>query len=237
MLRQLGHENAPALEAAFALFYRLGLELAPLLKAEDILSLAAPIMEQVGRAFSELLGIVAGVAFTFYSAVHSGKHSTRLDIYSTFGSLIENFRLCVSRCAHEMWSFVLISRGFDDGCQVDVLQKWLAPQDKTLAFLASNHINLASRPEEFTCTWFQAHLSSFFKGTDDVLVVEGGSGTGKTVLANWAVDRLQRRIGGRMISTLSFFFSKSEYTPNGKKEVSYASQIQASWHRLPPLEC
>ncbi|RYP08426.1 hypothetical protein DL764_001914 [Monosporascus ibericus] len=206
LLLELGHENAVALETAFNLFYQFGLELSPLLKAEHTLVLVPSIMENIGRAFSELLGIVAGVAIAFYSAVHGGRQLTRLDIYATFSGPIESFRSRVERCTHEMWTSKLRSHGCDDDGHFDLLREWLAPQDSVLAFLASNRINLTSPPEEYTCTWFQPHINQFFKTNEKVLVVEGKSGSGKTTLANWVVNRLQRPVYGRELSTLSFFY-------------------------------
>ncbi len=206
--QQLGHENAAALEAAFDLFYQLGLELSPLLKVDHTLLLIQSNMESIGRAFSELLNIVSGVAIAFYSAVHGGRQSTRLDIYATFGAPIESFRSRVERCSHDMWKLKVHSHGFDDN-HFEQLRKWLAPQDSTLAFLASNRISLAGRPEEYTCTWFQPHLNNFFKNDEKVLAVEGKPGSGKTTLANWVVNRLQRPVFGRELSTLSFFYGES----------------------------
>lgn len=164
-------------------------------------------MENIGRAFSELLSIVAGVAIAFYSAVHGARQSTRLDIYVTFSSPIESFRSRVEHCAHEMWTSKLNAEGYDEGL-FELLRKWLAPQDSTLAFLASNRINLTAGPEEYTCTWFQSHLNQFFKSDEKVLIVEGKSGSGKTTLANWAVNRLQRPIFNKGVATLSFFYGK-----------------------------
>ncbi|RYP76267.1 hypothetical protein DL771_001886 [Monosporascus sp. 5C6A] len=191
------------------LLLEFGLELSPLLKAEHTLILVPSIMENIGRAFSELLSIVAGVAITFYSAVHGGRQSTHLDIYATFSGPIESFRSRVERCTHEMWTSKLRSHGYDDDGHFDLLRKWLAPQDSVLAFLASNRINLTSPPEEYTCTWFQPHLNQFFKNNEKVLVVEGKSGSGKTTLANWVVNRLQRPVYGRELSTLSFFYDSN----------------------------
>lgn len=167
-------------------------------------------MEDVARAFSELLNIVSGIAIGYYSAVHGSRHvTTRFDIYATFGASIDNYRSRVQHCAYEIWNFELRTQGYDETVQIGALQEWLAPQDQVLAFLASNHISLATRPEEYTCIWFQSHLNQFFKSADKALLVEGKSGSGKTTLANWVVNRLQRPIAGRVIPTLSFFFSKS----------------------------
>jgi Cdc6-like AAA superfamily ATPase len=167
-------------------------------------------MDDVSRAFSELLNIVSGIAIGYYTAVHGSRQSTRLDIYATFGASIDSYRARVQHCEHEIWNFELRSQGYDDTADVQVLQDWLAPQDKVLAFLSTNHISMASRPEEYTCIWFQPHLNQFFKNDEKVLLVEGISGSGKTTLANWVVSRLQRPIGGRVIPTLNFFYSKSD---------------------------
>ncbi|KAI0399199.1 hypothetical protein F4802DRAFT_612556 [Xylaria palmicola] len=210
ILLELGHENAAALQTAFDLFYQLGLELSPLLRAEHALRLAPSIMEGVARAFSELLNIVSGIAIGFYTAVHGSRQvTTRLDIYATFGASIDSYRSRVQQCEYEIWNFELRTQGYDETVQIETLEDWLAPKDKVLAFLASNHISLATRPEEYTCIWFQSHLNQFFKSSDDVLIVEGKSGSGKTTLANWVVNRLQRPIAGRVIPTLSFFYNGS----------------------------
>ncbi|KAI0412196.1 hypothetical protein F5X98DRAFT_22019 [Xylaria grammica] len=210
ILLELGHENAIALQTAFDLFYQLGLELSPLLRAENALRLAPSIMEGVARAFSELLNIVSGIAVGYHTAVHGSRQTTRLDIYATFGASIDSYRSRVQHCEHEIWNFELRTQGYGEAIQIETLQEWLAPQDKVLAFLSSNHISLASRPEEYTCIWFQSHLNQFFKHDDKVLLVEGKSGSGKTTLANWVVSRLQRPIGGRgVVPTLNFFYSSS----------------------------
>ncbi|KAI0817880.1 hypothetical protein GGR55DRAFT_44751 [Xylaria sp. FL0064] len=210
ILLELGYQNAPALQTAFDLFYQLGLELSPLLRAENALRLAPSIMEGVARAFSELLTIVSGIAISYYTAVHGSRQSTRLDIYATFGVAIENYRSRVQHCEHEIWNFELRNQGYGEAIQIETLREWLAPQDRVLAFLSSNHISLASRPEEYTCIWFQSHLNQFFKHDEKVLLVEGPSGSGKTTLANWVVNRLQRPIGGRgVVPTLNFFYNAS----------------------------
>ncbi|KAI0871775.1 hypothetical protein GGS24DRAFT_509450 [Hypoxylon argillaceum] len=210
LLLDLGHENAAALQTAFDLFYQLGLELSPLLRAEHALNLAPSIMEDIDRAFSELLNVVSGVAVGYYSAVHGTRQSTtRLDIYRTFGASIDSYRSRVQHCENEIWNLGLQAPGHGDTAHIETIHDWLAPQDKVLSFISSNRISLASRPEDYTCIWFQPHLNQFFKYDERVMLVEGKSGTGKTTLANWVVNRLQRPVGGRVIPTLSFFFNAS----------------------------
>lgn len=173
--------------------------------------MASPqIMDSVSRAFSDMLTIVADVAVAYYGAIHrlqGGQMSIKLDIYSRFGHHMESFRARVRLCAYEIWRHVL-ERSMEDPEQIMVLQSWLSPQDTVLAMLTSDHINLVSRAEEYTCTWLQPYLNSFFKGDDKCLLVQGKIGSGKTTLANWTVDRLQRPVSRKSVCTLSFFFSE-----------------------------
>lgn len=168
------------------------------------------IMDNVSRAFSDLLTIVSDVAVAYYGAVHrldGDQSSTKLDVYSRFGHHMDSFRARVRLCSNEIWRYVL-ERSMEDPEQIQVLQGWLTPQDSVLATLASDHVNLVSRAEEYTCMWMQPHLNGFFKGDDKCLFVQGRSGSGKTTLANWVVERLQRPISRKSVSTLNFFFSK-----------------------------
>lgn len=170
-------------------------------------------MDNVSKAFSDMLTIVADVAMAFYGAVsrvqrgHS-QVSTKLDIYARFGHHMETFRSRVRLCTFEIWRHTL-ERHMQNPDQILILQAWLAPQDTVLAMLSSDHVNLVSRPGEQTCTWMNDPLNNFFKGEGKCLLVQGGSGYGKTTLANWVVDRLQRPVNRKSITTLSFFFNSS----------------------------
>lgn len=223
LLLELGHENSSALEKAFNLFYQFGLELSPLLRRADLFAESQTIMEGLSRAFADLLQIVAGVSITFYQAVHNGRSSTKLDIFASFGAVIDAFRLRIHQCSHDMWSAAL-ARHAIDGCQVDLLQKWLTPRDSVLAFLSSNHLGIACPPEQFTCKWIQPHLNAFLKSSEDILLIEGKAGSGKTVLANWVVDRLQR---SRHVSTISFFFD-----PNIAAQSTSLSMLRTLLNQL-----
>lgn len=204
-----------ALDTAFTLFYQIGLEITPLLREEigGVLMASPNIMDNISRAFSDMLTIVSDVTMAFYGAVSHVEQghnqvSTKLDIYARFGHHMETFRSRVRLCTFEIWRHTL-ERNMKNPDQILVLQAWLAPQDTVLAMLSSDHVNLVSRPEEQTCTWMQDPLKSFLKGDEKCLLIQGTSGSGKTTLANWVVDRLQRPINRKSVETLSFFYNSS----------------------------
>lgn len=106
------------------------------------------------------------------------------DIFTSSESQIEAFHSRLDRCRHEMWAYTLAQKHISDGKDIEVLRRWLAPPDSVLAFLASSHISLAARPAPFTCDWLQKPLKKFIQGEDDIMMVEGKNGSGKTVLSN-----------------------------------------------------
>jgi hypothetical protein len=85
---------------------------------------------------------------------------------------------------------------------VRVLNQWLAPQDQVLATLNRDHSVFADQQVEFTCIWFQKHLSKFFKSDNTFMLVTGQPGAGKTTLAGSIVERLQRPINRKQYDTI-----------------------------------
>jgi tetratricopeptide (TPR) repeat protein len=55
---------------------------------------------------------------------------------------------------------------------------------------------------EFTCLWFQKHLSKFLQSDKTVFLVTGQPGAGKTTLAGSIVERLQRPVNRKQIDTV-----------------------------------
>lgn len=56
-------------------------------------------------------------------------------------------------------------------------------------------MNSSSARYEFTCEWFQSYLLEFSRSADDMFLITGGSGSGKTILSGWIVERLERSLG------------------------------------------
>ena len=133
------------------------------------------------------MDIVSDVSLDAYQAVHrlNAAHATAsYDIFVSSESQIEALRSRLERSRYEMWAYTLVQRSISDGKDVDNLKHWLAPQDSVLAFMASSQINLAVQPAPSTCTWMQSRLKDFILSDDDIMMVEGDNGSGKTVLAN-----------------------------------------------------
>ena len=83
---------------------------------------------------------------------------------------------------------------------VQTIREWLSPKDRVLRRVLEN--DQASRAE-FTCEWFESHLIEFCTSRNDMFLVTGASGCGKSVLSSWIIERLQRPLGRRSFDVVS----------------------------------
>jgi hypothetical protein len=91
----------------------------------------------------------------------------------------------------------------EDSADVGIIRKWLGIHDRVVRAVIADRKEAATRRDEYTCEWFQRSLFDFSRGSGDTLVVTAPFGSGKTVLASWIVERLQRPIGKKNYQTLS----------------------------------
>lgn len=91
---------------------------------------------------------------------------------------------------------------------MSTIRKWLAPQDRTLRLLATDTMNSRSAREEFTCEWFRSHLLDFSRSSDDMYFITGDSGSGKSILCGWIVERLQRTLGKKSFDVHSVIIGR-----------------------------
>lgn len=132
-----------------------------------------------------------------------GSHA-HLDIFEVFGETIQTFRSRKVEITQEIWNYQIENSGVEaeDALDVDVLSRWLTPQDPVLSSLSNDHTLFAEQQAEFTCLWFLKHLSHFMQCQDKFMLINGDSTSGKTVLAASIVERLQRPIGRKSYSTI-----------------------------------
>ena len=90
---------------------------------------------------------------------------------------------------------------------IRTVRQWLAPQDRTLELLSSDRMGTRGVRDEYTCEWFQTHLLDFVRSKDHVLAIDGKPGSGKSVLAGWILERLQRPLGRKSYNTITYIIS------------------------------
>lgn len=89
----------------------------------------------------------------------------------------------------------------DIAFDVNVLARWLAPQDRVLETLALDYTLIADDMVEFTCVWMHDDLAKYCKSDDKTLLINGAPGSGKTTLAAALAERLQRPVARKSYAT------------------------------------
>ncbi|KAL5118848.1 hypothetical protein ACEQ8H_003170 [Pleosporales sp. CAS-2024a] len=205
LLLELSHENSEALDKAFSVFYKFAMSFSSVLHRSELLSATSEIREQLCMLYTDLLSLVVDVAVRFYKTVHGmTAGSVSLDIFELFGETIESFRTRQNSVIELIWDSQIENGEFeeDEALDVKVLSRWLAPQDRVLASLNRDHSTFVDQQVEFTCLWFQKHLSKFFHSESNLFLVTGEPGFGKTTIAGSIVERLQRPMNRKQYDTL-----------------------------------
>lgn len=90
---------------------------------------------------------------------------------------------------------------------VDQIRRFLSPFDSTVASIIQSLGSRQTRTE-FTCEWFDGHLMSFIRSKDRNLLVSGKPGTGKSVLTDWIIERLERLQGAKATDVIYYKIRK-----------------------------
>lgn len=225
---QLGFENSEALDKVFSFLYRHTLDISLLLGRIDFITMTLNIQEQIAFLFADLITLVTEIAIRLHKIVN-GMHSstTSLDIHQVFKTTIDTLKERKAEVVELIWMQELENEGVDldleDNYSVAFLSRWLSPPDYVLASLTRNHTTFADQQAEFTCLWFQKHLSRFIQGSEAIMLVNGKPGSGKTALSAAIADRLQRPLGRRSFNTI--YCSISSLLPTQATGINVAKTI------------
>ena len=206
---KLGPSNAQALETTFGVFYKLGLSLSFFLRHESLLHIDSHIRMEMGHACNALLILVREVSIYYYSRISSISSSeVTIDFNSVFGRYMEAFYRSKNHITDSMWENTL---GDDFSVDIREIRKSLGPRDRVLQAILDDRLAAKGHRDEYTCEWFHRYLVDLSRGKDDVLAVTGPAGSGKSVIADWVVERLQRPLGRKTYQTLSYTIGKQVY--------------------------
>ena len=161
---------------------------------------------EVGHSLNDLLVVVRDVSLYYRVKLFSGVHETAFDFNTIFGRQISSLSERKVTIVNAMWEHVL---GHQSTMQIHTVRNWLQPSDRTLRKLLTDHEATAGSRDEFTCEWFQSQLLAFTRSQDKILSLQGPSRCGKSVLAGWITERLQRPIGKKSFDLVSCTVGKS----------------------------
>lgn len=163
---------------------------------------------EVGQAFNDLLVLVRDVALHYHIQISTITSSqVNLDFNSLFGKSIDSFYARKDHIIEAMWACTQESESHD----VHAIRKWLSVRDPVVRDLLRDRAATRARHDEYTCEWIQRTLLDFSRGNSPILALTGPSGSGKSILASWIVERLQRPLGKKTHDTLFLTVGKLNY--------------------------
>ncbi|EUC45871.1 hypothetical protein COCMIDRAFT_5004 [Bipolaris oryzae ATCC 44560] len=226
LLLELSHHNSEALDKAFSIFYKFAMSFHSVLHRSELLAASPEIREQICLLYADLISLVVDVGIQFYYAAKGmSSNSTSLDIFEQFGDTIESFRTRQNTVIELIWQSQIENEVFEEGESIDVqhLSRWLASQDRVIAAITRDHETYVDNQAEFTCLWFNKHLTRFFHSQNRIFLVTGQSGAGKTTLAGSIVERLQRPMNRQQYDTL--FCSLSPDIPTAATSLAVVKSL------------
>lgn len=197
---QLGPENAQALTTTFGVFYRVGLSISMLLRDNRLLSANNGIRSEVNQILNTLLILVRDVSLFYNLKLRTSATGSSFDFNGVFGPQIAYFHKRKNYAVDAMWEYSL---GKEATVETRSLRKWLGSGKSGIDKLRGADDMAPASRDEFTCEWLQSHLLAFSRSQDDVFAIYGPGGCGKSVLASWITERLQRPLGKKSCVTLS----------------------------------
>ncbi|MCJ1311567.1 hypothetical protein MMC25_005240 [Agyrium rufum] len=216
MLLELGHNNAVALKTTFDVLFEFGLLLFRTQQQHELFNAPHDIKEDLGDLFESLVELVSEIAIFYRNRISSmsGKESMSINFAAVFRSSIGRVWQKKEDLSNHMWSSKLGNRRFS--MSIEQLRGKLSPVDHSLQALLFGRLADKAERAEGTCEWVQGELLDFLRGGDRTFTITGASGCGKSMLARWIEERLQRPLGRVSYETLSYTFAsdaRREATP------------------------
>ncbi|KAK1988876.1 hypothetical protein LZ30DRAFT_812994 [Colletotrichum cereale] len=206
LLLELGHDQAQALEPTFNALYELGLLLGHAIRLKGMFTASDAIRYELSRIFDSVVRLVGDVAIhyrTRINSIYSG--SVTIDFDAQFGSQVTKIWNQREHLFNHMWQHKLGSKS--RRLDITTLRRHLLPTRES----GKSHVfgRVADRKlrVDGTCEWLSHDLHDFLGSDADIFTVTGGEGCGKSMLATWVKERLERPINHTQYETISYTFS------------------------------
>ncbi|KAK6950623.1 hypothetical protein Daesc_007147 [Daldinia eschscholtzii] len=194
LLLELGCEQAQALEPTFNALYELGQLLANTLELRSLFTLSDAIAHALGEIVICLVNLLGDIAVFYHQRVSRiSKKSTTIDFDREFGNKLEEICSKREQLIYAIWSHKLGS--VHAGNDVALLHRDLGSTQAHVKSYLYGRIQDRKRRAEGTCEWLEDDLLDFLEKGERILAVTGIAGCGKSMLAVWVRDQLERPIG------------------------------------------
>ncbi|CAK7245405.1 MAG: hypothetical protein STHCBS139747_006986 [Sporothrix thermara] len=213
MLLEIGHTQAAALLPAFMTLYELGLLVSQITQIPGIFESTKEVKVDISKLYSQLVSLAGSISVHYRNHLFNlGPHQqlVTLNLNDLFGRQIDNIWDSKKELYARIWSQGLGKRQF--ALSLADLRHRLNPESE--AFRHALYAEMAEDLEraEDTCEWVKSDLVDFLQSEEKIFTVTGAPGSGKTVLADWIEERLQRPLRHTTYSVLLYTFPSDDST-------------------------
>ncbi|KAI2602069.1 hypothetical protein GGR54DRAFT_625758 [Hypoxylon sp. NC1633] len=208
LLLELGCEQAQALEPTFNTLYELGQLLANTLELRSLFVLSEGIAYALSEVIIGLVQLLGDIAIFYHQRISRlSKNSVTIDFDREFGGQLEEICSKREQLIYTIWNYKLGS-AHTAGDVASLHQELGSAQTHVKSYLYGR-IQDKKRRTEGTCEWLEDDLVDFLEKGDKVFAITGSAGCGKSMLAAWVRDQLERPIGhlDQKHRTISYTFA------------------------------
>ncbi|KAK3390788.1 hypothetical protein B0H63DRAFT_410784 [Podospora didyma] len=205
ILLEIGPKQSKALIPTFQALYELAILISHVTQIHEIFRVSTEVKEIVAHLYCDLVELVGNITTVYRKKISnlSPGESLTLNFEAAFGKAMASIFKRRDSAVAKIWSLKLGNRA--SHLNLESIRRRLK-QDRSVAGAFYDQVAESLRRADDTCEWLKAPMIEFFRSSDKALTITGDSGTGKTVLAEWMEERLQRPLDHTQYSTLTYTF-------------------------------
>ncbi|KAK5657776.1 hypothetical protein OQA88_2849 [Cercophora sp. LCS_1] len=205
ILLELGPQQAKALIPTFRALYELSLMMLHVSQIHEIFRSSREVMELVAHLYCDVVKLIGKISVLYRQEILKLGLGTSvtIDFDAQFGGYLSGIWERRDLIIAKMWSLKLGHRA--SNINLHQVRRRLK-HDRSVKGSFYDQVSEGLKRAEDTCEWLKGPLLDFFRSNDKTLTITGESGSGKTILAGWIKERLQRPMNRTQFTTLLYTF-------------------------------
>ncbi|KAK3322767.1 hypothetical protein B0H66DRAFT_555192 [Apodospora peruviana] len=205
ILLKIGPNQAQALVPTFQALYELTLLISHVSQIHEVFTSAREVKELLAHLYCDIVELVGNISIFYKQKIGNlgSNESVTINFEAAFGGSMTHIWERRDQLTAKLWSLNL---GYgSSGKSLDSIRRRLR-SDRSTKGAFYDQVNESMKRAEDTCEWLKSHLVEFYRGNSKALTITGDAGCGKTILAGWIKERLQRPLDHVQYRTLSYTF-------------------------------
>jgi hypothetical protein len=198
--------NSHALVPTFQALRELAVLVNQVIQIDGLFESSQAVKQATADLYIDLVRLVGDIAYFYKKKLANLAPGSDVTIkfHVVFGKQIEHIWEHKSKIVHHMWE-VKLGR---DVSGVDLVRQKLQGRYSSAHDSFYGQVKSNTRRAEDTCEWLKSYLTKFLASDEKTFTITGPAGCGKSMLARWVRERLQRPLNDEEYFTLHYSFRK-----------------------------